>query len=138
MADALTQTAPAGAGFTATEAEDWLTKALDPEVIKRDEDKQSLDRSTGYLDQFLQSVLKPGQVLSKDVEGFIKYQIGEIDKKLSTQLNEVLHHPDFQKLEGTWRGLSYLVHNTETGVDLKIRVLNAKKKELLAEELKKG
>ena len=53
-----------------------------------------------YFQQFLDQVVKPGQVVSKDVETNIKYWIGEIDKKLSAQLNEVMHHPDFQKLEG--------------------------------------
>src|SRR5262249_4850821 len=49
---------------------------------------------------------------------------------LSAQLNEILHHPDFQRLEATWRGLYYLVHQTETSETLKIRVLNVTKKEL--------
>ena len=52
-----------------------------------------------YFRQFLDQVVKPGQVVSKDVEDTINYWIGEIDKKLSAQLNEVMHHPDFQKLE---------------------------------------
>src|ERR1700722_3095916 len=49
---------------------------------------------------------------------------------VSSQLNEVMHHADFQKLESTWRGLHYLVHQSETGEALKIRVLNATKREL--------
>src|SRR5262249_45435171 len=64
------------------------------------------------------------------VEANIKYWIGEIDKKLSAQLNEVMHHPDFQRLEGTWRGLHYLVDQSETGDNLKIRVLNVTRREL--------
>ena len=46
------------------------------------------------------------------------------------QLNQILHHPDLQQLEGAWRGLHYLVNNTETDQQLKIRVLNISKKEL--------
>ena len=101
--------------------------------FREPEDQDEANRNKEYFNTFLKTLLKPGQVLSKDVEGFIKYQIGEIDKRLSAQLNEVLHAPEFQKLEGTWRGLSYLVHNTETGVDLKIRVINAKKKDVLSD-----
>jgi type VI secretion system ImpC/EvpB family protein len=56
--------------------------------------------------------------------------IAAIDARLSAQLNEVMHHPDFQRLEGTWRGLHYLVHQSETGENLKIRVLNVTKDEL--------
>ncbi len=48
--------------------------------------------------------LQPGQVVSKDVETNIKLWIGAIDQKLTAQLNEILHTPAFQKLEGTWRG----------------------------------
>ena len=48
-------------------------------------------------------------MVSKDVETNIKAWIGEIDKKLSAQLNEIMHDPEFQKLESTWRGLHYLV-----------------------------
>src|SRR5205807_3520395 len=47
-----------------------------------------------------------------------------------SQLNEIMHHPDFQKLESTWRGLHYLVRQSETGEALKIRVLNARKQDL--------
>ena len=50
--------------------------------------------------------------------------IAEIDKKLTEQINLILHHEDFQKLEGAWRGLHYLVNNTETDEMLKIRVMN--------------
>jgi hypothetical protein len=53
--------------------------------------------------------------------------IAAIDRKLSEQINLILHHADFQKLEGAWRGLHYLVNNTETDEMLKIRVMNISK-----------
>jgi type VI secretion system protein ImpC len=56
--------------------------------------------------------------------------IAEIDKKITEQVNPILHHEDFQKIEGTWRGLRHLVNNTETDEMLKIRVLNISKKDL--------
>src|SRR5882724_3462917 len=56
--------------------------------------------------------------------------IAEIDRKLSEQINLILHHDDFKALEGSWRGLHYLVNNTETGENLKIRVMNISKKEV--------
>jgi type VI secretion system protein ImpC len=62
----------------------------------------------------------------KSIEGFI----AELDKKLSEQINQVIHHNDFQQLESAWRGLHYLVNNTETDENLKIRVLNISKKEV--------
>jgi type VI secretion system protein ImpC len=82
------------------------------------------------IGQFLRHVVKPGEVISKDVETNIKFWIAALDKKLSAQLNEVMHAAEFQKLEATWRGLHYLVHQSETGENLKLRVLNVTKREL--------
>src|SRR3954454_12120832 len=89
--------------------EDEAASLLD-QVIKstRPQDEREADRTKGYFRRFLDQVVKPGQVVSNDVEANIKHWIGEIDKTLSAQLNEVLHDPAFQKLEGTWRGLHYL------------------------------
>src|SRR5690606_12721126 len=69
-------------------------------------------------------------VVAEDAIHTIEGLIAEIDRKLSEQINEIIHHPDFQKLEGTWRGLHHLVNNTETDELLKIRVFNVSKKEL--------
>ncbi|MFM7114307.1 MAG: type VI secretion system contractile sheath large subunit, partial [Planctomycetota bacterium] len=103
------------------------------QVIKatRPQDQAEADRVKDYFKQFLDRVVQPGQVVSKDVEKNIKHWISQIDQRLSAQLNEVIHHPDYQKLEGTWRGLKYLVSNSETGENLKIKVLNVNKKDLL-------
>src|SRR6478609_4878855 len=56
--------------------------------------------------------------------------IAAIDAKLTEQVNLIMHHEDFQKLESAWRGLHYLVNNTETDEQLKIRVMNISKKDL--------
>jgi type VI secretion system protein ImpC len=80
------------------------------------------------LDQVIAATRPQDQ---KEAETNIKFWIGELDKKLTAQLNQVMHQPEFQKLEGTWRGLHYLVHQSETGESLKIRVLNVTKRELL-------
>jgi type VI secretion system protein ImpC len=58
-------------------------------------------------------------------------RIAQIDRLVSVQLSEVLHHPDFQKLEGTWRGLRYLLTQSETSETLRVKVLNVPKKDLL-------
>src|SRR5947209_2311499 len=107
----------------------WLEKALDTARVDK-EDAGARRRGSDALSQFLGQIVKPGQVVSKDVETNIKFWIGEIDKKLTAQLNEVMHDPGFQKLEGTWRGLNYLIMNSETGEQLKIRVMNVTKREL--------
>src|SRR5664279_596125 len=74
--------------------------------------------------------LDSSAVVSSDAVASIQNIIAEIDKKLSAQINEVLHHEDFQSLEGSWRGLHYLVNNSETDSMLKIRVMNISKKDL--------
>ena len=69
-------------------------------------------------------------LISDDAIKTIESVIAEIDKVLTDQVNEILHHEEFQKLEGAWRGLHHLVNNTETDEMLKIRVMNLTKKEL--------
>lgn len=96
----------------------------------RPQSDQEASRAKDYFKQFLEHVIKPGQVISKDVETNIKNWIAAIDNKLSQQLNEILHTPEFQKLEGTWRGLHYFVHQSETSPQMKIRVMNITKREL--------
>src|SRR5438046_8361829 len=77
-----------------------------------------------------QQALGATQLISSDVIKTISAMIAEIDKKLSEQINLILHHEDFKALEGTWRGLHHLVNNTETDEMLKIRVMNISKKEV--------
>ena len=67
---------------------------------------------------------------SSDTVTNIQALIAALDKKLSDQINEIIHHPDFQEVESAWRGLHYLVNNSETDQMLKIRVMNISKKEL--------
>ncbi len=84
----------------------------------------------GAVATLAEQALRETTVISDDVVETIKAIIGEIDQKLSTQLNAILHHPEFQELEGAWRGLSHLVNNTQTDEMLKIRVMNISKKDL--------
>lgn len=93
-------------------------------------DDQERDANKTYIEEYLKKVTGD-KVISKDVAANINFWIAEIDKNLSAQLNEVMHCEEFQALEATWRGLHYLVHQSETGESLKIRVINANKKDLL-------
>ena len=79
---------------------------------------------------FTEQALKGTVKVDKNVTRSIDNAIEGIDEEVSRQLAAVLHHPSFQKLEGSWRGLDYLVKNSETGVDLKLRVMNCSKNEL--------
>ena len=77
-----------------------------------------------------QQALSQTQLIGSDVIMSIEAMIAELDKKLSQQVNAILHHADFQQIESAWRGLHHLVNNTETDEMLKIRVMNISKAEL--------
>lgn len=126
MAEAERQSsgAPAGETLEVNEFEALLTKEFKP---KSDTQKDAVVRSVKTL---ALQVMEDISTIPADAEDAIEGIIAEIDKKLSEQMDEILHHPDFQKLEGTWRGLSHLVFNTETDEKLKIRVYNVTKAEL--------
>ena len=89
------------------------------------------ERGKELVKEFISQVLDGSMTVSRDVEAMINARIAQIDHLLSIQLNEILHHPSFQKLEATWRGLKYLLDSSETNELLKIKVLNVNKRELL-------
>jgi type VI secretion system protein ImpC len=89
------------------------------------------ERGKNLVKEFVAQVLEGSMTVAKDAEMMINARIAQIDHLLSIQLNEILHHASFQKLEGSWRGLKYLMDHSETSTQLKIRVLNVSKKELL-------
>jgi type VI secretion system protein ImpC len=97
----------------------------------RARDEIQLKRGKDIIADFVQEVLKGQLVMAKDMETTINARIAQIDKLISAQLNQIMHHEDFQKLEASWRGLHHLVFESETGPLLKIRVMNVTKKELL-------
>jgi type VI secretion system protein ImpC len=94
-------------------------------------DSASKERGKSLIKEFVQQVLQGQMTVSRDTEAMINARIAQIDHLISIQLNEVMHHPSFQKLEGSWRGLKYMMDQSETSDMLKIKVLNVSKKELL-------
>jgi type VI secretion system protein ImpC len=94
-------------------------------------DPSAKERGKDLVKEFVNQVLEGSMTVSKDAEMMISARIAQIDHLVSLQLNEVLHAKEFQKLEGTWRGLKYLLDQSETSDKLKIKVLNVTKKELL-------
>ncbi len=84
----------------------------------------------GAVKTLAEQALTNSVTISDDAYKSIETIIGEIDRKLSEQINLILHHEDFQKLESAWRGLHHLVTNTETDEKLKIRFMDVSKEEL--------
>ena len=94
-------------------------------------DPAARERGKSLIKEFVSQVLQGEMTVSRDTESMINARIAQIDHLLSIQLNEILHHPQFQKLEASWRGLKYMLDQSETSDMLKIKVLNCSKKELL-------
>lgn len=94
-------------------------------------DDAGKERGQLLIKNLVEQLLDPGMKVQKSVTKTILARIAAIDELVSRQLDAVLHHPDFQKLEGSWRGLNGLVMNSETGENMKIRVFNVQKKEML-------
>jgi type VI secretion system protein ImpC len=94
-------------------------------------DPTARERGKGLIKEFVAQVLEGSMTLGRDADQMISARVAQIDHLISLQLNEVLHNAQFQKLESTWRGLKYLLDQSETGTQLKIRVLNVSKKDLL-------
>ncbi|MDZ4850396.1 MAG: type VI secretion system contractile sheath large subunit [Pirellulaceae bacterium] len=115
----------AEAQTTTTEAKKgFLEKAI--KATKQTERTRAEDLLRNFTQQALQGTVTWDKSLARSIQN----AIDAIDEKISKQLSAVMHHPDFQKLEGSWRGLGYLVMNSETGTDLKLRVLNTTKRDL--------
>ena len=106
-----------------------LDKIVTDGNMIRDESQMTYARD--LIGELVTQILADEITVSADTAAMINERIAQIDQLVSDQLNEVMHEASFQKLEGSWRGLNYLVMNTETGVMLKLRLLNITQKELL-------
>jgi type VI secretion system protein ImpC len=88
-------------------------------------------RAKDIISELVREVMQGTIVVSENLSATLDARVAELDRMISSQLSEVMHHPDFQKLEGTWSGLQYLCKQTSTGAQMKIQVFNAAKKELV-------
>ena len=121
------KTADAQAASTTMEENEFaslLNKQFKPQT---DGAKKEVETAVRTL---AQQALASSKLISNDVVQTINAMIAEIDRKMSEQINKIMHTPEFQQLEGAWRGLHYLVSNSETDDQLKIRVMNVSKKDL--------
>lgn len=106
-----------------------LDQILTEGKMARDEFQTA--RAKDMIGEFVGQVMSGELTMSKNMDATINARIAEIDRLVTAQMNEIMHHEDFQKLEGSWRGLHHLVKNSLTGPQLKIRVMSATKKDLL-------
>ncbi|MBX3300012.1 MAG: type VI secretion system contractile sheath large subunit [Acidobacteria bacterium] len=116
-----TVTADAGGGL--------LDQILTEGKMARDDYQK--ERAKDMIGEFVNQVMSGELTMSKNMDVAINSRIAEIDRLLSAQMNEIMHHEDFQKLEGSWRGLHHLIKNSLTGPQLKIKVMSVTKSDLL-------
>lgn len=121
---------PEGAALEFNEFESLLQKEFKP---KTDRVKEAIGTAVRTL---AEQALAETTLIGEDAIRTIEAIIAEIDRRLSEQINVIMHNESFQRLEATWRGLHHLVSNTETDETLKIRILNLPKKDL-AKTIKK-
>jgi type VI secretion system protein ImpC len=106
-----------------------LDQIVDEGRVARD--AAGRERGKNLVKEFVSQFLEGSMTLSPDSEAMINMRIAQIDHLISLQLNEIMHHESFQKLEASWRGLKYLLDHSETGEMIKLKVLNVSKKDLL-------
>ncbi len=88
------------------------------------------------LKEFINHLRQQGNITSNNATAFVVARIRQIDELISAQINEIIHDPKFQKLEGSWRSLHYFVSRTKTNKKLRLRLLNISKAELYQDLIK--
>lgn len=114
------------------EAPESLSSLLDAIVEKSRVAANEAEKvhTRDLIGEFVDQILTGQVVVNKDLASSIDLRVAELDRLISDQLNAILHHEEFQRLEGSWRGLKHLVAQTESTLMLRIKVLNATKAEL--------
>ena len=106
-----------------------LDRIIDESRIARSSAEH--ERARDLIGELVEQVLDGELVPSENLSASLDARVAELDALISAQLSEILHAPEFQRLESAWSGLHYLCRQTSTGENLKIRLLNAGKRELL-------
>jgi type VI secretion system protein ImpC len=125
--DVLQETGGAVAASVAYVESDFAALLQQQFKPKTDQAREAVESAVRTL---AGQALSQTALVSDDVLGTIESLIASIDNKLSEQINLILHHESFQTVESAWRGLHYLINNTETDETLKIRVMNISKSDL--------
>lgn len=129
MADNAQQQQEAAVQTTEVQESSILDRILTEGRMARDDFQK--ERAKDMIAEFVNQVMSGELTMTKNMDVAINARIAEIDRLITAQMNEIMHHEDFQKLEGSWRGLHHLVKNSLTGTQLKIKVMSVTKKDLL-------
>jgi type VI secretion system protein ImpC len=121
---------PAAPAATAAQSEDrsLLDQIIDDAKISRDQ--ESYDMAREGISGFIREVVKGNRVVDRVDQNVIDAMINDLDARLSSQVNEILHAPEFQKLESSWRSLHSMVQSFNFRENTKLELFNATKDEL--------
>jgi type VI secretion system protein ImpC len=115
----------------ATTGGSLLEDILAESKLKPSEDAYDITRRG--VQAFITQMLAPAHTAERVDKTAVDAMVADVDRRISAQLNEILHHPDFQKLESAWRGLKFLVDRTDFRENVKVEVLSVSKDELLTD-----
>jgi type VI secretion system protein ImpC len=128
MAAILNEATAADAATSAPEA-DLLDRIVEQSKVAKSGAEHA--RARDLIAELVNQVMEGTVVVSDNLAATIDARVAELDRLISAQLSAVMHAPEFQKLESSWTGLNYLVRNTATGPNLKVKMLNATRRELV-------
>lgn len=121
------QTQTSGAAAATTEGS-LLDEILGETQLKPSD--EGYDVTKKGVQAFITELLTPAHAQEKVDKSFADALIAEIDQKISKQLDQILHSPQFQKLEGAWRGLKFTIDRTDFRENIKCELLNVSKEDL--------
>ena len=125
----MSQTAASAQAQTTTTEGSLLDSIVTQSRVARSDTEHH--RAKDIISELVQEVLQGTVVVSDNLSATLDARVAELDRLISAQLSEVMHAPQFQQLESTWRGLHYLCKHTSTGAMMKLQVFNANKKHLI-------
>ncbi|MCD7099854.1 type VI secretion system contractile sheath large subunit [Stenotrophomonas sp. MMGLT7] len=118
-----------GAAAAVQEQPGLLDQIVEQSKVAKSESEHR--RAKDLIAELAKEVMDGTVVVSDNLNLTLDARIAELDRIISEQLSAVMHAPEFQQLEGSWRGLHYLCEQTSTGATLKIKVFNSPKKDLV-------
>ena len=125
-----TQLSPAAQGATALEgAPSLLDSIIDESRVAANDAERA--RTRDLISELASQVLSGTVTVKRDLSATLDARVAEIDRLISEQLNAIMHHPDFQRLEASWRGLRFMIYQTDTSPMLKVKIFNTRKNDLM-------
>jgi len=121
----------AGQAATSTTGGNLLDEILAETKIKPTEDAYAIAKQG--VQAFITQMLEPSKSQERVEKAAVDVMIADIDRRITAQLNEILHHPELQKLESAWRGLKFLIDRTDFRENIKVELLSVTKDELLTD-----